>query len=174
MHAGQLRGHPVFSRCDGDTEHRLLTGRSTGKSMVGTTVSHYKILQKIGEGGMGVVYKAEDTRLLRPVALKFLAGPGNEDAVANERFAREARAAGLLSHPNIATIYEYDEVEDPTTHLRRSFIAMEFVEGETLKRRISRGSLTIAEACGIFVQVVRGLNSAHEHHIVHRDIKPSN
>ena len=136
--------------------------------MIGETISHYRIVDKLGEGGMGVVYKAEDTRLGRTVALKFL----HEHALRNEdsrkRFEREAKAAALLNHPNICTIYEIDEIDG------RLFIAMAWVPGESLAARIARGPLTLHEAVAIALQCASGLQEAHANGIVHRDLKPSN
>lgn len=136
--------------------------------MTGQTISHYKILVKVGEGGMGVVYKAEDTKLGRIVALKFLAPHLLKDEEARKRFQREAKAAAALSHPNICRVYEIDEAEG------RTFISMEFVEGETLDKRIENGPLKIAEALDIAQQIALGLQAAHEKGVVHRDIKPAN
>jgi serine/threonine protein kinase/tetratricopeptide (TPR) repeat protein len=137
--------------------------------MIGKTVSHYRILEKLGEGGMGVVYKAEDTRLKRAVALKFLPPELTRDASAKERFIQEAQAASGLDHPNICTIFEIDDTADG-----QSFIAMAFYGGGTLKARIERGPLDIEEAIGIAVQTAQGLGRAHEAGIVHRDLKPAN
>ncbi len=136
--------------------------------MIGKTISHYRILEKLGEGGMGVVYKAEDTRLKRTVALKFLPLAVTEDSDARDRLVREAQAAAALNHPNICTIHQIDEVEGQT------FIAMEHVEGETLRARIRSARLDIAEALDIAAQVAEGLAEAHAKGIVHRDIKPAN
>jgi len=136
--------------------------------MIGKTVSHYKILEKLGRGGMGVVYLAEDTKLHRKVALKFLPPEFTRDAEAKERFSHEAQAAAALNHPNICTIFEIDEVED------QYFIAMEHVEGRSLKEMIASGPLGIEEAVDIAMQVARGLQVAEEKGIVHRDIKSSN
>ena len=136
--------------------------------MIGQTISHYKITAKLGEGAMGVVYKAEDTKLERTVALKFLAAHLLKDEEARKRFNREAKAAAALSHPNICRVYEIDEVEG------RSFIAMEFVEGESLDRRIDQGPLKIPDALGIGQQIAEALQAAHEKDVVHRDIKPAN
>jgi eukaryotic-like serine/threonine-protein kinase len=136
--------------------------------MIGKTISHYKILEKLGEGGMGVVYKAEDTKLGRTVALKFLPSELTRDPEAKARFVQEAKAASALNHPNICVIYEIDEVED------QSFITMEYVEGETLKAKIKKGPLNLGEAVGIATQVAGGLAKAHNKGIVHRDIKPAN
>ena len=136
--------------------------------MIGTTISHYKILSKLGEGGMGVVYKAEDTKLEHIVALKFLAAHLLADEESRRRFEREAKAAAALSHPNICTIHEIDEVEGKT------FLALEFVEGESLEKKIDRGPVALKEALDIGRQVAGGLSAAHDKKIVHRDIKPGN
>ena len=136
--------------------------------MIGKTISHYKILEKIGEGGMGVVYKAEDTKLKRTVALKFLPKEFTADPEAKERFVQEAQAAAALDHPNICTIHEIDEANGKT------FIAMAYVKGKSLKHKIAAGPLEINEAQKIVIQVAEGLQEAHENGIVHRDIKPAN
>ena len=136
--------------------------------MIGKTISHYKILEKLGEGGMGVVYKAEDTKLKRTVALKFLPSQALKSEEEKSRFIREAQAAAALSHPNIATVYEIDEVEGKT------FIAMEYVEGQSLKEKIESGPLKIEEAIKIAQQIANGLQAAHEKGIIHRDIKSAN
>jgi serine/threonine protein kinase/Flp pilus assembly protein TadD len=136
--------------------------------VIGKTISHYKILEKLGEGGMGVVYKAQDTKLKRTVALKFLPAELTGDPEAKERFIQEAQAASALNHTNICVIHEIDELED------QSFIAMEYVEGETLKARIRKDPLNLGEAVGIATQVAGGLAKAHSKGIVHRDIKPAN
>ncbi|UCE18627.1 MAG: serine/threonine protein kinase, partial [Gemmatimonadota bacterium] len=136
--------------------------------MIGETISHYKILEKIGEGGMGVVYLVEDTKLKRTVALKFLPPELTRDSEAKERFIHEARAAAALSHSNICTIHEIDESEG------QSFIAMEHMEGGSLKDKISEGPLKLDEAMDIAIQVAQGLDKAHQKGIVHRDIKPAN
>ena len=137
--------------------------------MIGKTVSHYRIIDKIGAGGMGVVYKAEDSKLNRTVALKFLPSDLTQDPDARRRFVREARAACSLQHANICTIYDIDQT--PDGHM---FISMEYLEGETLKNRISRGPLGIADSVDIAVQIARGLAAAQRNSIVHRDIKPGN
>src|ERR1051325_676521 len=136
--------------------------------MIGQTVSHYKILEKLGEGGMGIVYKAQDTELDRVVALKFLPHYLASDAVEKERFYHEARAASSLNHPNIATIYEIKEFEN------RLYLAMEFIEGKTLKAVASREILSQQKTLDIAIQVCDGLAAAHEKGVVHRDIKSDN
>jgi serine/threonine protein kinase/tetratricopeptide (TPR) repeat protein len=137
--------------------------------MIGKTISHYRILEKLGEGGMGVVYKAEDTKLGRPVALKFLPPELTRDDEANKRFIQEARAASALDHPNICTVHEIDETNEGQT-----FIAMACYEGESLKAKIERGPLKLDEALEIATQTAQGLAKAHGEGIIHRDIKPAN
>jgi len=137
--------------------------------MIGATISHYRIIEKIGEGGMGVVYKAHDMRLDRSVALKFLPADLTRDAEARQRFIHEAKAASALQHPNICTIHDIDETAD-----NRLFIVMDCYEGETLKQKIGRGPLTLEETIDIATQVAQGLAKAHESGIIHRDIKPGN
>jgi serine/threonine protein kinase/tetratricopeptide (TPR) repeat protein len=136
--------------------------------MIGETVSRYRILGKLGEGGMGVVYEAEDTRLKRTVALKFLPPALTLDAQAKARFIQEAQAAAALDHPNICPVFEIGEADG------RTFIAMPRLKGLSLKERIAAGPLALAEALDIAVQVAEGLKEAHEKGIVHRDIKPAN
>ena len=137
--------------------------------MIGTTISHYKILEKLGGGGMGVVYKAQDTRLMRTVALKFLPPDLTRDEEAKTRFVHEAQAASALQHNNICNIHDIEETEDGQT-----FIVMDCYEGDTLKSRIAKGELRIDDAIDIAIQVAQGLSEAHAHGIVHRDIKPAN
>ena len=136
--------------------------------MIGKTVSHYKISEKLGEGGMGVVYKAHDTKLDRIVALKFLSPQALRSEEEHTRFIHEARAAAALNHPNICTIHEIDEDDE------HRFIAMEFIEGESLRDRIERGPLKLDEAADIALQIANGLSDAHKKGIVHRDIKSAN
>jgi len=142
--------------------------------MIGQTISHYRILEKIGEGGMGVVYKAEDTKLHRPVAVKFLPLGTSSTQEQTNRFIREARAAASLSHPNIATVFELNEVVGPSTHASQAFIAMEFIDGKTLEKFVPSRELSTDQIRTIAEQVGRGLQSAHDRGIIHRDIKPSN
>jgi len=136
--------------------------------MIGRTISRYRILEQLGEGGMGVVYKAEDTKLERNVALKFLAAHLLDDDEAKARFLREAKAAAALHHPNICPVYEIDEADGKT------FLAMAFLKGETLEDRIAKGPLPLNDALDIARQVAEGLQAAHAEGIVHRDIKPAN
>jgi serine/threonine protein kinase len=138
-------------------------------TLVGQTVSHYKILEHLGTGGMGVVYKARDLRLDRTVALKFLPPDLTRDPAAKQRFVYEAKAASTLQHANICVVHDIDE-----THDGQMFICMEYLEGETLQTKIEQGPLKIDEALNIAIQVARGLTAAHQHGIVHRDIKPAN
>ncbi len=137
--------------------------------MIGATVSHYQILEKLGGGGMGVVYKAEDTRLKRSVALKFLQPDLTRDEEAKRRFIHEAQAASALQHNGICNIHDIDETSDGQT-----FIVMDCYEGETLKQKIERGPLSLDETIHIALQIAEALSEAHSHGIIHRDIKPAN
>ncbi len=192
---GPERGAFIASACGGDedlrreveavlahaeTAERFLTPSMIGElaagsfvadshSKVDQIVSHYRVVEKLGAGGMGIVYRAEDTKLRRPVALKFLAPELTRDEDAKQRFVREAQSASALEHPNICTIYEIDEA--PNGQL---FLAMAYYAGETLKAKIERGPLTIDEVVSYAVQTAEGLASAHAAGIVHRDIKPAN
>lgn len=137
--------------------------------MIGQAISHYKILEKLGAGGMGVVYKAEDSQLKRTVALKFLPPDMSSDPEAGERFLREARAASALDHPNICTVYEVGKGEDG-----QLFISMAYYDGVTLQEKIGHGRLSVEESCAIAMQVARGLAEAHSRGMAHRDVKPAN
>jgi eukaryotic-like serine/threonine-protein kinase len=137
--------------------------------LIGSTISRYRVLERLGGGGAGVVYKAEDLKLERLVALKFLSTYRSANEADQRRFLREARASSAVDHPNICTVYEIDETDDG-----RLFIAMAFCEGETLKRKVERGALPVAEAIRTGAQIAAGLAAAHLKGIVHRDVKPAN
>jgi len=136
--------------------------------MVGRLLSHYRILQKLGQGGMGEVYLAEDSILGRKVALKFLPKELQRDPLARQRFIQEARSAAALDHPGICKIYEIGRVEGS------GFIAMEYVEGQTLRQRLAGGPVSLKEAVALATQIVEALEEAHQKNIVHRDLKPAN
>jgi len=160
---------PLAAPQETDISKTMTTQQSRKSISKGSILAgKYKIIEPIGKGGMGVVYKAEDIKLERAVALKFLPAELTGDPDARERFAREAKAAAALSHPHICTVYEIGEEEN------RYFIAMECIEGQSLKQKILKGPPNQTEALDIAIQVAEGLEEAHKKGIIHRDIKPGN
>ena len=136
--------------------------------MIGTTLSHYKVIEKIGEGGMGEVYRAEDTSPKREVAIKVLPDRFTEDPQRLARFEREAQLLASLNHPNIAAIHELEETDGVR------FLSLELVEGETLAEKVAKGPLPVEEALEVCRQIAEGVEAAHEKGVIHRDLKPAN
>lgn len=168
--AGTFIETPVFATANSTLDAERVSSNPEHVAILtaGAMIAHYRVLQEIGAGGMGVVYKAQDSKLGRPVALKFLAKTPATETSGLERFQREARAASALNHPNICTIYEIEEYEG------HPFIAMEYLEGRTLKDYMLGGPLDNDEICAVGVQIAEALSAAHSKGVVHRDVKPGN
>jgi serine/threonine-protein kinase len=167
--AADEKGAGILAGALGELLGLTVVDREDPATLSGRTISHFRIGEPLGSGGMGVVYEAEDIRLGRPVALKFLAPELVRDPAAKARFLKEARAAPALDHANLCTILDIGESEDGLL-----FLAMPRYHGESLERRIACGPLPVEEALDIIVQAARGLAKAHEHGIIHRDVKPGN